>query len=64
MNPAPNSTREVFKELPSNMSLGALDYLEQVNILETLEYDVEQASSKRLTFIQEDTSLLSIGHMV
>ena len=51
MNPAPNNTREVFKELHSNMSLGALEYLEQVNILETLEYDVKQDSLKPIKFI-------------
>ena len=69
MNQAPNNTRDVIEELPSNMYLEALCYLEKVRIIEALEYDVKLvylnlSKVDCLTFILEDTSLLSIEHMI
>ena len=37
MNPAPNNTREVFKDLPNDMSLKTLRLLEKVGVLKKLK---------------------------
>ena len=42
MNPAPNNTREVYKELPNDMSLETLRLLEKVGVIDKIEIDEVQ----------------------
>ena len=41
MHPPPNNTRDMYKDLPNDMSLESLRHLEKVGIIEPLEYDVK-----------------------
>ena len=42
MNPQPGNTRETYIDLPNEMSLESLHILEKVEIIEPLEYNIEQ----------------------
>ena len=42
MNPHPGNTRETYIDLPNEMSLESLHILEKFEIIEPLEYNIEQ----------------------
>ena len=56
MNPKPDNTREVYQDLPNDMSLESLRQLEKVGIIEPLEYD------KEMDFMKPFKSRLSYFH--